>query len=202
MSQKENIFCFNHIDKRKTKEEIQEIKELYKYYHFKFWVDQKAYKHFKKLNLLLNTISSSLIVVGAVAGGLTANPAILGSTSGAGLVLKTFSETKDYKKKIELSKFCYTTYSKVLVELRTSLRGAIFDKDDFLKEMTVLDEIIVDFAPLVTRFEKQYAKMFLSHPRENVKQNGGDFETTTSSPGPRSMSKIYFRLGAFPLLPV
>ena len=42
--------------------------------------------------------SSYLIVVGAVAGGLTANPAILGSISGAGLVIKTFSETKNYKK--------------------------------------------------------------------------------------------------------
>ena len=115
---------------------------------------------------------------------MTANPAILGSVSGAGLVLKTFSETKDYKKKIELSKFCYTTYSKVLVELRTSLRGGTFDKDDFLKEMTVLDETVIDFASLVTRFEKQYAKKFLSHPRENVKQNGGEFETTTSSSGP------------------
>ena len=69
--------------------------------------------------------------------------------------------------------------------------------------MTVLDEIIVDFATLVTRFEKQYAKMFLSHPRENVKQNGGEFDTATSYPrASRSMSKIYFRLGAFPLLPV
>ena len=184
MSEKENIFRFNHIDKSKTKEEIQEIKELYKYYHFKFWVYQKAYKHFKKLNLLLNITSYGLIVIGAVAGGLTANPAILGSISGAGLVLKTFSETKAYKKKIELSKFCYTTYSKVLVELRTSLRGGTFDKDDFLKEMTVLDETVIDFAPLVTRFEKQYAKKFLSHPRENVKQNGGEFETTTSSSGP------------------
>ena len=125
-----------------------------------------------------------MIVIGAVAGGLTANPAILGSISGAGLVLKTFSETKDYKKKIELSKFCYTTYSKVLVEFRTSLRGGTVIKDDFLKEMTVLDETVVDFAPLVTRFEKQCAKKFLTHPRENVKQNGGEFETTTSSPGP------------------
>ena len=95
MSQKENIFRFNQIDKSKTKEEIQEIKELYKYYHFKFWV----------LNLLLNITSSGLIVVGAVAGGLTANPAILGSISGAGLVLKTFSETKAYKKKIEMARF-------------------------------------------------------------------------------------------------
>ena len=128
MSQKENIFCFNHIDKSKTEEEIQEIKELYKYYHYKYWCHRQAFKHFKKLNFLLNMSSSGLIVIGAVAGGLTANPAILGSISGAGLVLKTFSETKDYKKKIELSKFCYTTYSKVLVELRTLLRGATFER--------------------------------------------------------------------------
>ena len=114
MSQKENIFRFNHIDKSKTKEEIEEIKELYKYYHFKFWVYQKAYK----LNLLLNITSSGLIVVGAVAGGLTANPAILGSISGAGLVLKTFSETKNYKKKIEMARFAYTSYDKTLVSLR------------------------------------------------------------------------------------
>ena len=42
MSQKENIFHFNHIDKSKTKEEIQEIKELYKFYHYKFWCHQNC----------------------------------------------------------------------------------------------------------------------------------------------------------------
>ena len=49
--------------------------------------------------------STGMIVIGAVAGGLTANPAVLGSVSGAGLALKTFSETKDYKRKMEMSKF-------------------------------------------------------------------------------------------------
>ena len=167
MSQKENIFHFNHIDKTKTKEEIQEIKELYKYYHFKYWCYQKAYKYFKKLNLLLNMSSTGLIMIGTVAGGFTANPAIIRSIAGAGLALKTFSETKDYKKKIEMTRFSYTTYDKVLVGLRTSLRGGTFDKDGFLREMTVRDETIVDFAPLVTRFEKQYAKKFLSRPTEH-----------------------------------
>ena len=146
MSQRENIFHLNHIDKGKTKEEIQGIKELYKYYHYKYWCYQKAYKYFKKLNLLLNMSSTGLIVIGTVAGGLTANPAIIGSISGAGLALKTFSETKDYKKKIEMAKFAYTTYDEVLVGLRTLLRGGTFDKDDFLKEMTLPDETIVDFA--------------------------------------------------------
>ena len=68
-----------------------------------------------------------------------------------------------------MTRFAYTSYDKTLVSLRTSLRGSTFNKDDFLKEMTVLDETIVDFAPLVTRFEKQYAKNFLSCPTETVK---------------------------------
>ena len=83
-----------------------------------------------------------------------------------------------------MSKFAFSTYDKVLVGLRTSFGSGTFDKDGFLKEMTVLDETIMDFAPLVTRFEKQYAKKFLSCPTETVKQNGEQFETTTSSPGP------------------
>ena len=48
---------------------------------------------------------SGLIAIGAVVGGLTLNPATLGSISGAGLALKTFSETKGYKRTIEMSKY-------------------------------------------------------------------------------------------------
>ena len=61
MTQKENIFRFNHIDKNKTKEEIQEIKELYNYYHYKYWCHRQAFKHFKKLNLAINISSTGLI---------------------------------------------------------------------------------------------------------------------------------------------
>ena len=95
-----SIFNFNHLDKTKTEEEIAEIKELYKYYHYRFWCYQKAYKYFKKTNLAVNMTSTGLIVIGTVAGALTANLAIIGSISGAGLALKTFSESKDYKRKI------------------------------------------------------------------------------------------------------
>ena len=166
MSQNENIFHFNHIDKSKTREEIREIKELYKFYHYKYWCHRQAFKHFKKLNLAINIPSTGLIVIGAVAGGLTSNPAILGSISGAGLVLKTLSNTKNYKRKIEMSKFAFSSYQKVLLDLRTALRGGPFDKNDFLKELNILDDTIVDFAPLVTRFAKQYAKKFLFRPIE------------------------------------
>ena len=107
-----------------------------------------------------------MIVIGAVDGGLTSNPAILGSISGAGLVLKTLSDTKNYKRKIEMSKFAFSSYQKILLDLRTALRGGPFDKNDFLKEINILDDTIVDFAPLVTRFKKEYAKTFLPRPIE------------------------------------
>ena len=89
---------------------------------------------------------------------------MIGSIFGAGLVLKTFPETKNYKRKIEMSKFAYSTYEKVLLDLRTTLRGGSFNKDDFLKELNILDDTIVDFSPLVTKFEKHYGKQFLSSP--------------------------------------
>ena len=50
-------------------------------------------------------------------------PAILGAMLGAGLLVKTLSETKDYKRKIEMSKYAFKTEQKELLDLRTALRG-------------------------------------------------------------------------------
>ena len=86
-------------------------------------------------------------------GGLTAKPAVLRGISGACLALKTFSETKDYKHKIEMSKFAYTTCQKVLLDLKPALRGGSFNKNDFLKELNLLDDTITNFFPLVTNLK-------------------------------------------------
>ena len=69
-----------------------------------------------------------MLGAGTVAGGFTLNSVILRTTSGAGLLLKTFSEIKDCKKKIEKCKFVHTTSEKVLVDLRASIRGAEFNQ--------------------------------------------------------------------------
>ena len=45
--------------------------------------------------------STGLIVIGTVAGVLTANPAIIGSISGAGLALKTFPGTKNINERLK-----------------------------------------------------------------------------------------------------
>ena len=67
---------------------------------------------------------------------------------------------KNYKKKIEMTKIAFTTYDKVLVELRSALRGDEFDKDLFIDKMKVIDEIIIDKTPLVAKFTKKYDKKY------------------------------------------
>ena len=106
--------------------------------------------------------STGLIVIGTVVGSVTLNPAVLASISGACLAVKTYSETKDYKRKIEMSKYAFTTYQKVLLDLRTAQSGGSSDKNNFIKELNILDDTIVDFDPLVTKSEKQYNKKFRS----------------------------------------
>ena len=66
--------------------------------------------------------SACLDVSGTITGGVTLNPVVLGTISGSGVLLKTRSEIKNYRKKIELCRFAYTSYEKILVDLRSFMR--------------------------------------------------------------------------------
>ena len=126
---KQSIFDFNHIDPHIQEEELEEIKNLFRFYHKRFWCLKRAHGRFKKMNLLINLTSSGLVAIGTIAGGVTMNPIVLGVISGLGLVVKTASEMKNLKSKIEMSKFAFTTYEKTLSDLRFALRGGNFDQN-------------------------------------------------------------------------
>ena len=96
-----------------------------------------------------------MVVTGTVTGSVTLNPIVLGTISGAGVLLKTFSEAKNYKRKIEMCKFAYTSYEKVLTDLRSFMRGIEYNNKEFLDYVKVLDDIIIDICPLTDKFEKK-----------------------------------------------
>ena len=108
--------------------------------------------------MLLSGIS--LVAMGTIAGGITLNPIILGVVNGAGVVVAGIGKKKNYKRKIELSRIAFTTYDKVLVELRAALRGDSFNKQDFIERMKLIDEMIIDQTPLADRFSKEYNNEF------------------------------------------
>ena len=100
------------------------------------------------------------MIIGTISGGLTINPIILGVINGVGIVSTNVGKMKNDKKKIEMIKIAFTTYEKVLVELRSALRGDEFDKDLFIDKMKVIDEIIIDETSLADKFTKKYDKKY------------------------------------------
>ena len=107
VDRRKSIFDWNHISDELTEDQISELKALYKFYHKKYWLFKMTFKYFKKAELVCNIGSVVLVVSGTVAGSVTLNPIVLGTISGAGVLLKTFSETKNYKRKIEMCKFAF-----------------------------------------------------------------------------------------------
>ena len=161
MDKRKNIFNWNHVSEKLTDDQISELKALYKYYHKKYWLSKMTYKYYKKAELACNIGSAFLVVTGTVVGGVTLNPIPLGVISGTGILLKTFSEVKNYKRKIEMSKFSYTSYEKVLTHLRYFMRGLEFNDKEFLNFVKNLDDIIIDMCPLTDKYEKKYNKLFI-----------------------------------------
>ena len=103
----------------------------------------------------------SLITVGTITGGITLNPIILGVINGVGVIVAGIAKKKNFKKKIEKTKMTYTTYEKVLVELRSALRGDEWNKQEFIDRIKILDEIIIDHCPSsADKFVEKYIKKF------------------------------------------
>ena len=155
---KSDIFEFNHIDSLLSEDEITTLKKFYKYYHKKFSCFKKTFKHFRLIDESITISGILLVIIGTITGGLTLNPIVLGVFNGFGILLTNFGKMKNYKKKIEMLKIAFTTYDKVLVELRSALRGDEFDEDQFTDKMKLVDKMIIDQTPLADKYVKKYNK--------------------------------------------
>ena len=155
-----DIFEFNHIDRSLSKSDIDRLKDFYKHYHKKYWCFKRSYKRYKLRDETLTLTGGGLVVIGTITGGITLNPIILGVINGAGVLVASLGKIKNYKKKMEMTQRAFTTYDKVLVELRSALRGDSFNKQEFIDRMKLIDEMIIDQTPLADRFAGKYNKKF------------------------------------------
>ena len=57
-----------------------------------------------------------------------------------------------------MSRIAFTTYEKVLVELRAALRGDEWNKEELVDRMKLVDEMIIDQTPFADRFASRYSK--------------------------------------------
>ncbi|KAM7438550.1 hypothetical protein ABFA07_011930 [Porites harrisoni] len=155
-----DIFEFNHIDKSLSESEVNTLKDFYKHYHKKYWCFKKSYKSYKFLGDVFTISGICLVVIGTISGGITLDPVVLGVVNGAGLIVAGIGKKNNYKRKIEMTRIAFTTYEKVLVELRSALRGDEWNKQDFVDRMKLIDEKIIDQTPIADRFVSRYEKKF------------------------------------------
>ena len=155
-----DIFEFNHIDPSLSESEVTTLKDFYSYYHKKYWCFKKSFKSYKFLDNFFTISGICLVAIGTISGGITLNPVILGVVNGAGVIIAGVGKKNNYKRKIEMSRIAFTTYEKVLIELRSALRGDEWNKQEFVDRMKLLDEMIIDQTPIADRFESRYEKKF------------------------------------------
>ena len=101
-----------------------------------------------------------MVAIGTISGGITLNPVVLGVVNGAGVIVAGIGKKNNYKRKIEMSRIAFTTYEKVLVELRAALRGDEWNKQEFVDRMKLIDKMIIDQTPIADRFASRYSKKF------------------------------------------
>ena len=155
-----DIFEFNHIDKSLSESDIDVLKDFYKHYHKKYWCFKRCYKSYKFLDDVFSVSSLCLVAIGTITGAITLNPVVLGVVNGAGLVVAGIGKKNNYKRKIEMTRIAFTTYEKVLVEVRSALRGDEWNKQEFVDRMKLVDEMIIDQTPIADRFDSKYEKKF------------------------------------------
>ena len=150
-----DIFEFNHIDKSLSESDVKTLKDFYSHYHKKYWCFKKCYKSYKFLDIFFTISGLCLVAVGTISGGITLNPVVLGVVNGAGVIVAGVG-----KREIEMSRIAFTTYEKVLVELRAALRGDEWNKQEFVDRMKLIYEFIIDQSPIADRFESRYNEKF------------------------------------------
>ena len=101
-----------------------------------------------------------MVAIGTISGGITLNPVVLGVVNGSGVIIAGVGKKNNYKRKIEMSRIAFTTYEKVLVELRSALRGDEWNKQEFVDRMKLIDEMIIDQTPIADRFVSKYNEKF------------------------------------------
>ena len=101
-----------------------------------------------------------LTCVGAVVGSITLNPIVIGVLTGTGVFIKGYVVKSCTLKSVEKCKYAYTNYKKILIKLRSALRGVDTDESAFLAELKIIDDIVSDTCPDIDGLSIRYEKTF------------------------------------------
>ena len=123
---------------------VRRLNVLYDFYRCQWWCYRQRWSRFKFYHTLLNGFAL-LVATGMIVGPVLKNSML-------GTFVKGWNDFKQYRFKLMMAEFAYTTYDKALTELRTYTQGLPPDGlNGFLIKMQTLDDIIVDLTPPIPK---------------------------------------------------
>ena len=156
-----NIFEWNHISCDLDEEEAELLKNLYRYYHKRYKCYQWKFSKLERTHLYLKMTSIGLTVAGTIVGSITLNPIITASIARPGIIIQGYLIKSDIANKADKCHFAYTSYQKLLTQLRGFLRGLSYDIKELLHDIKIIDDIVIDSCPTIDHFYKKYDKKFI-----------------------------------------
>lgn len=154
---------------------------LFGFYHRQWWCYKHQWTKFKWVYTLLNAIALLLVATGMIVGPVLKNSLLVACLAAIGTFVKGWNEFKQYRVKLMMNRFAYTTYAKSLIELRSYVRGLPPDGlEGFVIKMSTLDDIIVDLTPpLPKSCVQKYQQTFQPCEVDSYKNPTPTVPTTT-----------------------
>ena len=75
-------------------------------------------------------------------------------------MIQAYLTKSDLNRRVDRCRFAFTSYERVLVQLKSFLRGLPYDESNFLTDLKVLDDIVIDQCPSVDKYSDKYDKVF------------------------------------------
>ena len=155
----EKVITFNHISIHLLEDDKNELISYYKTYHKKSWCYHKAFKRYKREKFLLDTSSVLFAGGGVISSAVTSGIGLVGIT-GVAIILQMIKKHKKLEEKIDMCKYAYQTYQHLMGQIKYYLRTGEFSRDFLINNMQQLDDIIIDLARVVKKFEEKYDQKF------------------------------------------
>lgn len=135
-------------------EQEDELKSYYKVHHRKCWAFKKAYKKYKRLKFVGNSISlvtGSGGIIGVVAsGGIN-----LVTTSTAALLIKEFMEYQSLDIKVQNCLYAFQSYGHLLIMIKDAMRVGCFHRESLIIAMNCIDNYVTDNSPIADKYLKK-----------------------------------------------
>lgn len=125
------------------------------------WYYKAMLQSFKRKNALLNGLAICLIAFGMVVGGVWPDSFAMIVLTACSAAIKGWTDFRNYSHKIAMCYFAYTTFEKILLELKKYEReypaeGML----EFLARSQIHEETIIDLTPPVPeKLIRLYSKL-------------------------------------------